>query len=293
MIGPPPRNLPSNGGDGGNGGPLAERGPDPGEAGGAKKGQSGSLGSGGGGGGGGGGDANMVGLPGLRGGKAAPGGEGGATGGGPGNRIVVDGGGGGGGFTLVASGSVFFSGTGYLGNGKSSVYGTFVNTGLFPDGLPRVYAFAEWVAMGSEDYILLAGAGGGGAGGDGQMVESEGARSRGGRSAASPAPSSGPKTPSPTPVLRIAAQEVTALLDLSASLDTSPYRQVRPSTLPAPSDSLVSVEPSSLDLLTARLDSGWDPVARAIADFTQAPTAPLDSLFGEELLLPQLLRGSF
>lgn len=179
------------------------------------------------------------------------------------------------------------------GTGRVRFMERFVNTGLFPDGLPRVYTFAEWVAMSSEEYILLAGAGGGGAGGDGQMVESEGARSRGGRSAASPAPSSGPKTPSPTPVLRIAAQEVTALLDLSASLDTSPYRQVRPSTLPAPSDSLVSVEPSSLDLLTARLDSGWDPVARAIADFTQAPTAPLDSLFGEELLLPQLLRGSF
>jgi hypothetical protein len=76
--------------------------------------------------------------------------------------------GGGGAFILVASGGVTFSGTGYLGDGQGAVYGTFTNTGTFPDGLPATLSYSAWKALLPTDYFLNGGGGGGG--GMGQLL---------------------------------------------------------------------------------------------------------------------------
>jgi len=92
--------------------------------------------TGGGGGRGGGGDAQFANQNPGCGGSAGSGGRGGATGGGTGNRAQSAGAGGGGAFILAASNGIFFSGMGVLDDGEGAVYGTFTNSGSFPDGLP-------------------------------------------------------------------------------------------------------------------------------------------------------------
>ncbi len=127
---------------------------------------------GGGGGGGGGADGKCGGASG-RGGRGGGSGGGNATGGSAGNppsppSTSWGGSGGGGAILLIASDGVTFSGTEARGDGGAAVYGSFTNTGSFPDGLPAVYSYSDWDALTASDYFLIGGGGGAGAGGDGQ-----------------------------------------------------------------------------------------------------------------------------
>jgi hypothetical protein len=63
---------------------------------------------------------------------------------------------------------VNFSGTGELGDGEGAVFGSFTNTGSFPDGTPSTNTYSTWDSLGLSDYYIGGGSGGGGAGGDGQ-----------------------------------------------------------------------------------------------------------------------------
>ena len=69
---------------------------------------------------------------------------------------------------LAASGGVFFSGVGHIGDGQAAVYGSLTNTGSFPEGSPAVHPFSDWTNATPADFFLDGGAGGGGEGGDGQ-----------------------------------------------------------------------------------------------------------------------------
>ncbi len=159
-----------SGGDGGDGGLLATTGED--GMNGTYQGYEGIPNKkptvGGGGGGGGGGDADVPNKkPAKGGGFGGTGAGGGETDGQGGNARVTSGGGGGGAFMLVASQGVTFSGTGEYGTGQGAVFGTFANTGSFPDGLPSVNSYATWTSLTAGDYYVGGGAGGGGAGGAG------------------------------------------------------------------------------------------------------------------------------
>jgi hypothetical protein len=103
----------------------------------------------------------------------ATGGGGAGDGGNNGGYLTAAGGGGGGAFILAASGGVTFTGLGDEGSGTGSIFGSFTNSGSFPDGDPGTNSYSSWDGMSAGDYFLSAGAGGGGVGGDGQIVPNQ------------------------------------------------------------------------------------------------------------------------
>jgi hypothetical protein len=116
-------------------------------------------------------------LPGLP-GTPGRGAGGRVVGGLPDPRDPINGGaGGGGGIILAAAGIRLVAGGLLFGDGDAALFGVCTIAGqpcaagpAFPDGLPGLNPFVDWLSLSPDAFFISGGAGGGGSGAQGQLL---------------------------------------------------------------------------------------------------------------------------